>query len=177
MIINLMDEINNILDNNDRKIQSIENIKKEVEAGMDALRKNDEVIYIIKKSVHIKAYPLFEVGKLDDIIRKSKDFNKIHEYNSLKEEADKILKELKVNLNDEQLKLINEYVELKENQPLFAVQVVKVDTFKQTVLSENIGVYFNSIFLYLAGYLNSLELIFDEEYVDKKLKRKFEVQE
>lgn len=171
MIINLTDKINDILNDNDNKTESIESIKKDVEVGMDALREHNEVIYIIKKNLHIKTYPLFEIGKSEDnIIRNSRDFNEIHKYNSLKEEAAEILKELRANLNDEQLNLLNDYIDKRENQPLFASEVIKVDTLKPKVISQNIGVHFNIVYAYLVGYLNSLGAIFDEEYLYKRLK-------
>ncbi|WP_315069369.1 hypothetical protein [uncultured Clostridium sp.] len=171
MIINLVDNINDVLEDNYNKTESIEKIKKGVDVGMDALRNHDEVIYIIKKNLHIKTYPLFEIGKSEEnAIKSSRDFNKIHKYNSLKEEEAKILEKLRANLGDEQLKLLNDYIDKKENQPLFTGEVIKVDTLTPKVISKKIGVHFNIIYAYLAGYLNSFGAIFNEEYLYDKLR-------
>ncbi|UYZ39086.1 hypothetical protein OD350_28860 (plasmid) [Clostridium beijerinckii] len=170
MIINLVDKINDILEHKDNKQESIESIMREVEAGMDALRKHNEVIYIIKKNLHIKTYPLFEVGKSEyDIIRNSRDFCEINKYNSLKREEAKVLKELRANLNDEQLKLLNDYIDKRDNKPLFASEIIKIDTIEPKVINQNIGVHFNIVYAHLAGYINSLCTIFDEDYLYKKL--------
>lgn len=164
MIINLIDNIDDVLKDNSNKSNSIKIIKKEIEVGMDAMYKhNDEVIYRIGQNTYIKIYPLFQFGNMLDetSVRETKDFNTIHKFNSLKQEYDDILKELRSKLKDETLELLNKYVKISENKPLFAISMIKGDSAKPKVLNENTGIYFNNIYELLIGYLKSLGVVID----------------
>ena len=164
MIINLIDAIDDVLNDNGNKSKSIEIIKKEIEVGMNAIYKsNDEVIYRIGQNTHIKIYPLFEFKNIFDEsgARVTKDFNTIHKFNSLQQEYNEILKELRAGLDNESLELLNKYIEISDNKPLFAIVMIKGDAFKPKVLHENIGVYFNNIYQLLICYLNSLGVVIE----------------
>jgi hypothetical protein len=165
MIINLIDNINDVLKDNGNKYNSIEKIKKEIESGMNVLYKNnDEVIYRVRENIYINIYPLYEFGNISDetYIRKTKDFNIINKFNSLKQESDEIIKELKAVMNDETIELLNRYIEISENKPLFAITMSEGDTFKPKVLRKNTGIYFNNIYKLLISYLDYLGVTIEE---------------
>lgn len=164
MIINLIEPIKDIMNDNDNKSKSVEIIKKEIEDGLNAIYKcNDEVVYRIDENTYIKTYPLNELGNIfdEDDVRKTRDFNVIHKFNTLKQEHDKIINELRAEMNDETLALLNKYIELSENKPLFAIVMFRGDSFKPKILQENIGIYFNNIYKLLICYLSSLGVVIE----------------
>ena len=154
-------DIKAILSNVRGKRDIINKIEDQFERCMSVLEDGEKIIIVLADQVRLEAYPTNEIGPfnmaslamgVDDLLENNRALKRLHEIEQKIRDAFKD--------NPQGMSLLDEYIKIKSEQPLYKVQLIKTENGIDEVEKTYDGIYYAMARRYLVGMLHGIGILF-----------------